>query len=83
MKQDSSKIKGQKHWSETCWTPDMPLHADGVSYQAYYLEEGKALYMGKDLTEVCSPQRKLVPDKAGLVKYEPTSLRGIAIKAFS
>ena len=63
--------------------PDMPLHADGVSYQAYYSEEGKTLYMGKDLTEVCSPQRKLVPDKAGLVKYEPTSLRGIAIKAFS
>ena len=37
--------------------------------------------MGKDLTEVRSPQRKLVPDKVGLGKYEPTSLWGIAIKA--
>ena len=37
--------------------------------------------MGKDLTEVRSPQRKLVPDKVGLEQYEPTSLRGIAIKA--
>ncbi|BBO93189.1 reverse transcriptase domain-containing protein [Desulfosarcina ovata] len=67
------------------------LHADGVSYQAYYSEVGKAHYtpshslggagMGKDLTEVRSPQRKLVPDKVGLEQYEPTSLRGIAIKA--
>ena len=37
--------------------------------------------MGKDLTEVRSPQRKLVPDNVGLEQYEPTSLRGIAIKA--
>jgi retron-type reverse transcriptase len=41
----------------------------------------KALYMGKDLTEVRSLQRKLVPDIVGLGKYEPTSLQGIAIKA--
>jgi hypothetical protein len=59
----------------------MPLHADGVSYQAYYSEVGKAHYMGKDLTEVRSPQRKLVPDNVGLEQYEQTSLRGIAIKA--
>ncbi len=61
----------------------MPLYADGVSYQAYYSEVGKAYYMGKDLTEVRSPQRKLVPDKVGLGLYEQTSLRGRAIKAKS
>jgi RNA-directed DNA polymerase len=36
---------------------------------------------GKDLTEVRSSQRSLVPDKAGPEIDEPTSLRGIAIKA--
>ena len=81
MKPNSSEIKGQKPWWETCWTPDVPLYADGVSYQAYYSEVGKAHYTGKDLTEVRSPQRKLVPDKVGLEQYEQTSLRGIAIKA--
>ena len=59
----------------------MPPDADEVSYQAYYSEEGKALYMGKDLTEVRSLQRKLVPDNVGPGIYEPTSLQGIAIKA--
>ncbi len=57
------------------------LHADGVSYQAYYSEVGKAYYMGKDLTEVRSLQRKLMPDIVGPGNYEPTSLQGIAIKA--
>ena len=42
---------------------------------------GKAHYKGKDLTEVRSAQRKLVPDNVGLDKYEQTSLRAIAIKA--
>lgn len=37
--------------------------------------------MGKDLTEVRSPQRKLMPDRVGLEQHEPTSLRGIAEKA--
>lgn len=37
--------------------------------------------MGKDLTEVRSPQRKLMPDIVGLENHEPTSLRAIAIKA--
>lgn len=37
--------------------------------------------MGKELTEVRSPQRPLVPDIVGLELDEPTSLRGIAIKA--
>ncbi len=81
MKPNSSEIKEPKPWWETCWTPDVPLEADGVSYQAYYSEVGKAHYTGKDLTEVRSPQRKLVPDIVGLGQYEQTSLRGIAIKA--
>jgi group II intron reverse transcriptase/maturase len=37
--------------------------------------------MGKDLTEVRSPQRKLMPDIAGLDNLESTSLRGIATRA--
>ncbi len=57
------------------------LHAPGVSYQAYYSEVGKAHHMGKDLTEVRSPQRKLVPDTVGLEIHKPTSLWGIAKRA--
>jgi len=75
------KVREQQYWWEKCSLPSRPLHADGVSYQAYYSEVGKAHYMGKDLTEVRSPQRKLVPDKVGLGQCEQTSLRGIAIKA--
>lgn len=80
---------------------DRSLQADGVSYQAYYSEVGKAHHKpsqrfgdaglpshsfggagtGKDLTEVRSLQRKLVPDNVGLGQYEQTSLRAIAIKA--
>jgi hypothetical protein len=41
---------------------------------------GKAHYRGKDLTEVRSPQRKLVPDTVGPDEHEPTSLRGIALR---
>lgn len=37
--------------------------------------------MGKDLTEVRSPQRKLAPDTVGSDTRKPTSLRGIAHKA--
>ncbi len=37
--------------------------------------------MGKDLTEVRSPQRKLMPDTVGSERCEPTSLRGIAKRA--
>src|SRR6056297_2882576 len=70
-----------KIWWEENRPSCSPLHADGVSYQAYYSEVGKSHYMGKDLTEVRSPQRKLVPDNVGLEQYEQTSLRGIAIKA--
>jgi RNA-directed DNA polymerase len=39
------------------------------------------MHMGKDLTEVRSPQRKLMPDTVGLEKGELTSLRGIAKRA--
>jgi RNA-directed DNA polymerase len=78
----SSEMLSQRPWWETCWTnPDISLHANGVSYQAYYSEVGKAHHMGKDLTEVRSLQRKLVPDNVGLEQYEPTSLRAIAMKA--
>jgi group II intron reverse transcriptase/maturase len=42
---------------------------------------GKAHHKGKDLTEVRSPQRKLLPDAVGLEHQEPTSLRGIAKRA--
>lgn len=37
--------------------------------------------MGKDLTEVRSPQRKLMPDRVGPEQHKQTSLRGIADKA--
>ena len=37
--------------------------------------------MGKDLTEVRSPQRKLMPDTEDWERHEQTSLRGIAYKA--
>jgi len=42
---------------------------------------GKAHYTGKDVTEVRSPHRKLLPDTVGPETQEPTSLRGIANKA--
>jgi hypothetical protein len=77
----TSEMLEQSPWWEESRPSDNPLYADGVSYQAYYSEVGKAHYKGKDLTEVRSPQRKLVPDRVGLGQYEPTSLRGIAIKA--
>jgi len=71
----------QDSWWEKGQLFDRTLQADGVSYQAYYSGVGKAHYKGKDLTEVRSSQRKLVPDNVGLEQYEPTSLRSIAIKA--
>lgn len=39
------------------------------------------MYPGKDLTEVRSPQRPLVPDKVGPDQDETSCLRGIVIKA--
>jgi len=76
----SEMLRQTRRWEDDR-TTDGSLHTDGVSYQAYYSEVGKAHYMGKDLTEVRSSQRKLVPDNVGLDQYEQTSLRGIAIKA--
>ncbi|MBI9081938.1 MAG: group II intron reverse transcriptase/maturase [Pseudodesulfovibrio sp.] len=87
----SPEMLSRTDWWEESRPFGHPLNADGVSYQAYYSEVGKAHHTpshshsgagtGKDLAEVRSPQRKLVPDKVGLGQYEPTSLRGIAIKA--
>ncbi len=37
--------------------------------------------MGKDLTEVRSPQRQLAPDNVGPEQGEPIFLRAIATKA--
>jgi len=37
--------------------------------------------MGKDLTEVRSPQRELIPDTEDWERHEQTFLRGIAYKA--
>ena len=42
---------------------------------------GKAHYTGKDVTEVRSPHRQLLPDTVGPEDQKPTSLRGIANKA--
>ncbi len=87
----TSEMLSFNPWSENCRSDGETLHTDGMSYQAYYSEVGKAHYTsvqgissadkGKDLTEVRSPQRKLIPDKVGPESYEQTSLRGIAIKA--
>ena len=77
----SAEMLGLMERWENGRTSDHSLQANGVSYQAYYSEVGKAYHTGKDLTEVRSPQRKLVPDNVGLGQDEPTSLRGIATKA--
>jgi hypothetical protein len=77
----TAEMLGPMDGWENVRVSDHSLQADGVSYQAYYSEVGKAYHTGKDLTEVRSPQRKLVPDNVGLGQYEQTSLRGIAIKA--
>jgi hypothetical protein len=39
---------------------------------------GQAHAMGKDVTEVRSPHRTLLPDTVGPAPHEPTSLRGRA-----
>ena len=60
---------------------ESPLHASEVSYHASDSAVGKAHYTGKDVTEVRSPHRQLLPDTVGPEDQEPTSLRGIANKA--
>jgi len=42
---------------------------------------GKAHYTGKDVTEVHSPHRPLLPDTVGPEHQKPTFLRGRANKA--
>jgi len=42
---------------------------------------GKAPYKGKDVTEVRSPHRTLLPDTVGPDHQQPTSLQGLANKA--
>ena len=42
---------------------------------------GKAHYTGKDVPEVRSPHRQLLPDPVGPEDQKPTFLRGIANKA--
>ncbi len=69
------EMLSRKHWWEESRSSDDSLYANGVSYQAYYSEVGKAHYMGKDLTQVRSPQRKLAPDNVGLGQCEQISLR--------
>ena len=60
---------------------ESPPQAAGVSYHAEDSEVGKAHHMGKDVTGVRSPHRKLMPDTVGSEQQKPTSLRGIANKA--
>ncbi len=57
---------------------DDPLDAPGVSYHAEYSEVGKARHTGKDMTEVRSPHRTLLPDTGGSDHQKPTSLQGLA-----
>jgi hypothetical protein len=60
---------------------ESPPETAGGSYHAEYSEVGKAHYRGKDVTEVRSPPRQLLPDTVGPEAQKPTSLRGIANKA--
>src|SRR3989442_9932747 len=58
-----------------------PPDTAGVSDHAEYSEVGKAHSKGKDVTEVRSPHRQLLPDTVGPEQQQPTSLRGRAHKA--
>jgi hypothetical protein len=62
--------------AEEYYERESPPDVQGESYQAEYSARGKATYTGKDLTEVCSPQRKLVPDTVGSDQHKPTSPLG-------
>ena len=65
------------------WGRATCLYANGVSYQAYYSEVGKAGHKGKDLTEARSLYRKFMLDKwyAGPDKDETTSMHGITTES--
>ena len=60
---------------------ESPLHASGASYHAEYSAVGKAHDTGKDVTDVHSPHRPLLPDTGGPEHQKPTFLRGRANKA--
>jgi|GEM_PF-4937154 len=60
---------------------DDPLDAPGVSSHAEYSAVGKAHDTGKDMTEVRSPHRTLLPDTVGSDHQKPPSLQGRANKA--
>jgi RNA-directed DNA polymerase len=60
---------------------ESPPQAAGVSYHAEYSAVGKAHHLGKGVTGVRSPHRKLLPDTVGSDTHTRTSLRGIANKA--
>ena len=66
---------------ETNREAEAPPHASGESYRASYSAVGKAHDKGKDVTEVRSPHRTLLPDTVGPDHQKPTSLQGIANKA--
>jgi len=57
---------------------ERPLDAPGESYHAEDSAVGKAHDKGKDVTEVRSPHRQLLPDTVGPEDQEPTSRRGRA-----
>lgn len=67
--------------AEKDWQRERPLHVPGESYHAEYSGVGKAHDKGKDVTEVRSPHRTLLPDTGGSAHQKPTSLQGIANKA--
>ena len=62
-------------WGRTCYM------SSGCLIEQSTQSAGKPRTLGKDSTEVHSPQRKLAPDTVGPGKGEPTSLRGIANRA--
>jgi RNA-directed DNA polymerase len=67
--------------AETSRPRDPPPAVPGVSYHAEDSEAGKARYTGKDMTEVRSPHRPLLPDTVGSDHQQPTSRQGLANKA--
>jgi RNA-directed DNA polymerase len=64
--------------AEKSWHRDSPPEVEGESSHAEDSEVGKAHDMGKDVTEVRSPHRTLMPDTVGSDTHQPPSLRGRA-----
>jgi len=55
--------------------------AGGKSDHLIVLRDGRADHMGKGVTDVCSMQRQLVPDRVGSDRDKPTFLHAITNKA--